>query len=166
MKYSREDALLLMAGPPERLGDMVLTLGQSRMTYRHGPAFPTLQELVGHLAGAAAACEGAIRHACLEGAERIELSESLDPRVTADLTEETAELIQAYTRVRRRTIEFLRGLPADAWRRPMTDARLGDLTLLDVCSRVADHEVAHVSQARNLVALLPEEWVPPAPATL
>ena len=33
---------------------------------------------------------------------------------------------------------------------------VGEMTLLDVCALVTQHELAHLSQLRNLIALLPE----------
>jgi len=38
----------------------------------------------------------------------------------------------------------------------VVDPQQGELTLLDVCAQVAQHELAHLSQLRNLIALLPE----------
>ena len=36
------------------------------------------------------------------------------------------------------------------------EAKLGELTLLDACRKVAAHEVGHLTQLRNLIALVPE----------
>ena len=38
----------------------------------------------------------------------------------------------------------------------MTDVRLGEITLFEICDRVGRHEAGHLSQMRNLIALLPE----------
>ena len=158
MPYDPADAMLLMAGPPERLGDTVLSLRPERLAYRHGPAFPTVQELVAHLAGSSAAIEGVLRGA-LEGSGEVAISAALGARTTADVSEAVAALVDSYAASRRRTLEMLRSLEPDAWGRTFTDAELGEMTLLDACTRVADHDLAHVSQARNLVSLLPEDWV-------
>ena len=59
-------------------------------------------------------------------------------------------------RVRRRTVDLLRGLSDEDWARLVVDPQQGELTLLDVCAQVTQHELAHLSQLRNLIALLPE----------
>jgi len=44
------------------------------------------------------------------------------------------------------------------------EASQGDITLLEVCRMVARHEIAHISQIRNLTVLLPEtQELGPAP---
>src|ERR1700704_3954907 len=45
----REDVLTMLGACPERVRDYVMGLDESRLAYRHGPAFPTLGELVLHV---------------------------------------------------------------------------------------------------------------------
>ena len=46
--------------------------------------------------------------------------------------------------------------PEAEWARSLRDPRLGELTLLEVGRTVAGHEVGHLTQLRNLIALVPE----------
>ena len=46
---SPADVVLLMGSVPERISDLVYGLDETRLRYRHGPAFPTLGGLIGHL---------------------------------------------------------------------------------------------------------------------
>ena len=43
------DVVLLLSSVPERIGDQVLWLDEARLRYRHGPAFPTVGNLIAHL---------------------------------------------------------------------------------------------------------------------
>jgi DinB superfamily len=54
-------------------------------------------------------------------------------------------------------VDLLRGLAPTDWQRVVFDPQQGELTLLDVCQLVTQHELAHLSQLRNLIALLPED---------
>ncbi|MDQ6692217.1 MAG: hypothetical protein M3Z13_05560, partial [Candidatus Dormibacteraeota bacterium] len=65
VNFTRDDVLTMLAGCPERVRDHVASLDQSRLGYRHGPAFPTLGELVLHVSATGAAVDSALRHSCL-----------------------------------------------------------------------------------------------------
>jgi hypothetical protein len=156
LEPSAEEVVILLATPPERLADMTSWLAEAQLDYRHGPAFPTVRELIGHLAGAASIADGAIRRAAVDGLDTVDFGAATDASVSADLTLPADELLQSYLRVRRRTVDLLRGLSAETWNRIVQDPRMGRLTVLEACRGVAGHEVGHLSQVRNLVALVPE----------
>lgn len=147
----------MMSGCPERVRDYVSALDESRLTYRHGPAFPTLRELVLHVSETGAAVDAALRHTCLDGMAEVDTVAALEP--VQELTETVApalEKLEDLGRIRRRTMDLLRGLTAGDWERVMTDPKMGDLTVLDFCRLVAAHEMGHLSQVRNLTSLLPD----------
>jgi hypothetical protein len=81
---------------------------------------------------------------------------SLDPTLESTLATSLADQLQQFARVRRRTVDLLRGLSESDWQQEVFDPLQGELTLLQVCSQVTQHEVGHLSQLRNLIALLPE----------
>ena len=66
------------------------------------------------------------------------------------------EALEDFARVRRRTVDLLHGWGKSEWDRTVIDPRGGVLTLLEVCQMVTRHEMAHISQIRNLTVLLPE----------
>ena len=153
----RDDVLVMLSAAPERVRDYVSGLDESRLAYRHGPAFPTLGELVLHVSETGTAVDAALRHACLDGAVEVDARAALEPPL--EVQESTApalEKLEDLGRVRRRTMDLLRGLTPEDWERVVTDPALGDLSLLDFCRLVAAHEMGHLSQVRNLTALLPD----------
>jgi hypothetical protein len=152
----RDEVLMLLGVVPERVGDLVSGLDEPRLVYRHGPAFPTLKEVIGHLSDAGSAIDGLLRRAYLDGQRELPVRASIDPTHAPDLAPPLSELLEGFGRVRRRTVDLLKGLVQADWQRVVIDPMQGELTLLDVCSQVAQHELAHVSQLRNLIALLPE----------
>ena len=152
-----EDVVVLMAMVPERVNDLVSGLDEPRLAYRHGPAFPTLREVVGHLCEAGPTIDALLRHAYLDGQRELPVRASIDPAAhEPDLSPPADELVQGFGRVRRRTVDLLRGLSSSDWQRVVFDPQQGELTLLDVCAQITRHEVGHLVQIRNLIALLPE----------
>lgn len=155
-ELGREDVVLLLGIVPERVGDLVSGLDEPRLAYRHAPAFPTLKEVIGHLSDAGSHVDSLLRRAYLDGQRELPVRASIDPRHEPDLSPPTADMLEGFGRVRRRTVDLLRGLAGDDWNRVVIDPQQGELTLLEVCVQITQHEVAHLSQLRNLIALLPE----------
>jgi hypothetical protein len=155
-ELSRDDVLVLLGSAPERVSDIVAGLDEARLRYRHGPAFPTLKEVIGHLATAASAIDSLLRHAHLDHAEETDVRAAIDPPDAAESALPTDEALHDYQRIRRRTMDLLRGFSDADWKRGLRDQRLGEVTLLDTCRRVVGHEMGHLTQLRNLIALVPE----------
>ncbi len=153
---SRDDVLMLMGSLPERVGDLVATLEEERLHYRHGPAFPTLLELVAHLAEAANAADALLREAAFEGRLQADLGATIDPHREPDLMPTGDDLMRSYARVRRRTMDLVRGWEEATWELRLHDPRREETSLLDVCRLVTAHELGHLTQLRNLISLLPE----------
>jgi len=152
-----EDVLVLMSMVPERVNDLVWGLDEQRLAYRHGPAFPTLKEVIGHLCAAGPTVDALLRHAYLDGVRELPVRASIDPASPEpDLSPPLDELVEGFSRVRRRTVNLLRGLTQSDWMRLVVDPQQGELTLLDVCAQITQHEIGHLVQIRNLIALLPE----------
>jgi len=155
-QLGRDEVVLLMGAVPERLSDLVSGLDEPRLTHRHAPAFPTLGEVIGHLCEAGTAVDGLLRRACLDGLRELPVRATIDPPHDPGLSSPVPELLQKFARIRRRTLDLLRGLPPEAWQRGVVDPLQGELTLLEICQLVAEHELAHLSQLRSLIALLPD----------
>jgi hypothetical protein len=152
-----EDVVALLACVPERINDLVAVLDDPRLDYRHAPAFPTLHEVVAHLCNAGAEVDGPLRRAYLDRQRELAVRAAIDPAaVEPELATPLAEQLQRFARVRRRTVDLLRGLSEPDWRIAVFDPQQGELTLLEVCNQVTQHELAHLCQLRNLIALLPE----------
>ena len=60
------DAVLLMSSVPERISDLVFGLDETRLRYRHGPAFPTLGGLISHLLDSGSNQDGIPTDSCVE----------------------------------------------------------------------------------------------------
>jgi DinB family protein len=142
----RDAVLRLLSGAPERVRDYVAGLDEQRLAYRHGPAFPTLKEVVLHVAGAGIAADEVIRHACVEGGAVPDSLGGLELEEPAETGAAALERLDDLARVRRRTMDLLRGQEEAGWRPD----------LLDFCRLVTAHEMGHLAQVRNLTSLLPE----------
>jgi DinB family protein len=166
-EMSPGDVVLLMSSVPERIGDLVYGLDEARLRYRHGPAFPTLGGLIGHLLDSGTKVDALIRHAHLDGVAAADVRATIDPSHDEELTRPLHEALEDFARVRRRTVDLLHGWGKSEWDRKLKDPRAGDITLIEVCRMVTRHEIAHIAQIRNLTALLPEpEELRPAPPVL
>jgi hypothetical protein len=156
------DAVLLMSSVPERISDLVFGLDETRLRYRHGPAFPTLGGLISHLLDSGSKVDALLRHAHLDGLATADVRATIDPvPSSADLEGEPPEgalheAIEDFARVRRRTVDLLHGWGKSEWERVISDPKGGSFTLLDICRMVTRHEMGHISQIRNLTVLLPE----------
>lgn len=148
--------LVMLGACPERVRDYLGGLDPSRLDYRHAPAFPTLRELVLHVSEAGTAVDQVLRQVCLEDAREVDARSALEPAGEAAEGPPPLERLEDLGRVRRRTMDLLRGLTAEDWERAVPDPGLGELSVLDFCRLVAAHEMGHLSQVRNLTALLPE----------
>src|ERR1700724_943684 len=153
---SATDAVLLMSSVPERIGGLFYGLDETRLRYRHGPAFPTLGGLIGHLLDSGTKVDALLRHAHLDGMASADVRAAIDPSHDLDLDRPLQEAIEDFARVRRRTVDLLHGWGTNEWERILVDQHGGDITLLGVCRMVARHERGHISQIRNLTALLPQ----------
>jgi len=155
-ELSPADAVLLMSSVPERISDLVYGLDESRLRYRHGPAFPTLGGLIGHLLESGAKVDALLRHAHLDGLAIADVRATIDPGHEMELDRPLQEALEDFARVRRRTVDLLHGWGKNEWDRKLSDPRGGETTMLEVCRMVARHEIGHVAQIRNLTVLLPE----------
>jgi DinB superfamily len=163
-EMSPADVVLLMSSIPERIGDLVYGLDEARLRYRHGPAFPTLGGLIGHLLDSGSKVDALLRHAHLDGVATADIRATIDPGHDEELQRPLQEALEDFARVRRRTVDLLHGWGKNEWDRKLKDPRAGDISLLEVCQMVARHEIAHISQIRNLTVLLPEtQELGPAP---
>jgi hypothetical protein len=155
-EMSPADVVLLMSSVPERIGDLVYGLDEPRLRYRHGPAFPTLGGLIGHLLVSGSKVDALLRHAHLDGLSTADVRATIEPGQEEELARPLQEALEDFARVRRRTVDLMHGWGKSEWERKLRDPRAGEITLLDLCRLVARHEIAHVAQIRNLTVLLPE----------
>lgn len=165
-EMSPADVVLLMGSVPERISDLVYGLDENRLRYRHGPAFPTLGGLIGHLLDSGTKVDSLLRHAHLDGLATADVRATIDPtQEDVDLGRPLQEAIEDFARIRRRTVDLMHGWGKTEWDRRLKEPRGGEITLLDVCRMVARHEISHIGQVRNLIALLPEpqDLGPPRP---
>src|SRR5712692_4082334 len=149
-EMSTTDVVLLLSSVPERTSDLVYWLDEARLRYRHGPAFPTLGSLIAHLVEGAPKVDGLLRHAHLDGQTTADVRSAIDPGHDQELTTPLQEALEDFARVRRRTVDLLHGWGKSEWDRSVVDPRGGVVTLLEVCRMVTRHEMAHISQIRNL----------------
>jgi hypothetical protein len=165
-EMSPADVVLLMGSVPERVSDLVYGLDESKLRYRHGPAFPTLGGLIGHLLDSGTKVDSLLRHAHLDGLATADIRATIDPALEEQpLGRPLQEAVEDFARIRRRTVDLMHGWGKTEWDRKLQEPRGSEISLLDVCRMVARHEISHVAQVRNLIALLPEpqDLGPPRP---
>jgi hypothetical protein len=155
-EMSTVDVVLLLGSVPERTSDLVYWLDEARLRYRHGPAFPTLGNLIAHLVEGGPKVDALLRHAHLDGQTTADVRSAIDLGHEQELSVPLQQALEDFARVRRRTVDLLHGWGKAEWDRTITDPRGGEMTLLEVCRLVARHEMAHIAQIRNLSALVPE----------
>jgi hypothetical protein len=163
---SPADVVLLMGSVPERVSDLVYGLDENKLRYRHGPAFPTRGGLIGHLLDSGTKVDSLLRHAHLDGLATADIRATIDPALEEEpLRLPLQEAIEDFGRIRRRTVDLMHGWGKTEWDRKLKEPRGGEISLLDVCRMVARHEISHIAQVRNLIALLPEpqDLGPPRP---
>ncbi|GAC1512425.1 MAG: hypothetical protein NVS1B3_16140 [Candidatus Dormibacteraceae bacterium] len=165
-EMSPADVVLLMGSVPERINDLVYGLDETRLRYRHGPAFPTLGGLIAHLVDSGSKVDALLRHAHLDGLATADVRATIDPPQDEELTRPLQEALEDFTRIRRRTVDLMHGWGKTEWDRKLREPRGGETTFLEICRMVARHEVAHIGQVRNVIALLPQpqDLGPPRPA--
>jgi len=120
---SPADAVLLMSSVPERINDLVFGLDETRLRYRHGPAFPTLGSLIFHLLDSGSRVDGLLRHAHLDGLATADVRATIDPGDDQDLDRPLQQAIEDFARIRRRTVDLLHGWGKSEWERTVTDPR-------------------------------------------
>src|SRR4029077_6161758 len=146
-EMSPADAVLLMSSVPERINDLVFGLDETRLRYRHGPAFPTLGGLIGHLLESGSRVDGLLRHAHLDarapaaGAPRLPPHAHLGALAAADVRATIApgpdheldrplqEALEDFARVRRRTVDLLHCWGKTEWGRTIPDPGGGTFPL-------------------------------------
>src|SRR5690349_17284803 len=133
-EMSTADVVLLLSSVPERTSDLEYWLDEARLRYRHGPAFPTLGNLIAHLLDGAPRVAGRLRHAHLDGRTRADVRAAIDRGAPGEAVAEVArplqEALEDFARVRRRTVDLLPGWGKTEWDRVSADPRGGEMTLL------------------------------------
>src|ERR1700694_3114480 len=115
------DVVLLMSSVPERIGDIVYALAEQRLRYRHGPAFPTLGGLIGHLLDSGSKVDALLRHAHLDGVATADIRATNEPGHDEELTRPLQEGLEDFARIRRRTVDLLHGWGKAEWERKVKD---------------------------------------------
>lgn len=151
-----EEVVVMLAAAPERALDLVGGLDAAGLAYRHGPAFPTVQELVRHMAESGVAADVMIRRIYLDGAAELPTAALHPDTSTGAPGQEPLQVLEDAGRSRRRCVDVMRGMREEDWARRIVDPELGEMDLLELCRRVALHEMGHLSQLRNLISLIPE----------
>src|SRR6202163_266633 len=92
------DAVLLMSSVPERISDLVFGLDETRLRYRHGPAFPTLGGLIFHLLDSGSKVDALLRHAHLDGLTTADVRATIDPGHDLELERPLQEALEDFSR--------------------------------------------------------------------
>src|SRR5438874_13060035 len=106
-----------MGSAPERISDLVFGLDEAKLRYRHGPAFPTLGGLIGHLLESGSKVDALLRRAHLEGLSTADIRSTIDPGHDQTLDRPLPEAIEDLAPVRPRSVDLPHGWGKTEWDR-------------------------------------------------
>src|SRR5258708_27441565 len=150
-EMSPADVVLLMGSVPERISDLVYGLDENRLRYGHGPAFPTLGGLIGHLLDSGSKVDALLRHAHLDGLATADVRATIDPaQEDEELGRPLQEAIEDFARIRRRTVDLMPGWGKTEWDRSLREPRGGEITLLPVSQMFPPPQISHTAHRRTL----------------
>jgi hypothetical protein len=154
-REARDDLLAVLATVPERAADLASELDGPRLQYRHGPGFPTVAEMIGHVCEVGIALDALLRRLALDRVREVRLREAMEPVHEPDLLPPMEQQLGDFARARRRTIDLLHGMPASFWDEELLDPAQGRVSVQEVVEQIIRHELGHLTQLQSLVALLP-----------
>ncbi|HUZ88242.1 MAG TPA: DinB family protein [Candidatus Acidoferrales bacterium] len=153
---SPDDLIVLLSTVPERVGDLVGGLDRAQLGYRHGPGFPSLEEVIIHLTHSGPAVDGLLRGLSHGESHPIRLGWVTQWNLSEDGDRPVSDRLEDFARLRRRTVDLLRGFSAEDWTRTVEDEDRGETSIAEVCFELARHELGHLTQVRNLMAVIPD----------
>jgi hypothetical protein len=148
---SIQPALLLLEKTPILLETMLRDLPEDLLRWKPAPERWSIAEVLGHLADIEGVYADRTRRIVTEDTPTLEKYDATRTVVTGDYARGSATEILAYfTRTRRSTVILLRSIPADSGERDAIHSELGNITLHQMFSEWASHDLGHLRQIAEL----------------
>lgn len=148
---SLQPALSLLEKTPFLLETMLRDLPETLLRWKPAPERWSIAEVIGHLADLEEVYADCTRRIVTEENPTLEKYDATGTVVIGDYTRgSAAENLRSFARTRRATINLLRSIPSDAGGREATHSELGPITLHQMLSEWASHDLGHLRQIAEL----------------
>ncbi|MGC2391697.1 MAG: DinB family protein [Candidatus Acidiferrum sp.] len=148
---SIQPALVLLEKTPILLETMLRDLPEELMRWKPAPERWSIAEVLSHLADIEEVYADRTRRIVTEETPTLPKYDATGTIVIGDYARGSANEILAYfIRTRRSTVILLRSIPADSGGREATHAELGTITLHEMLSEWASHDLGHLRQIAEL----------------
>jgi DinB superfamily len=148
---SIQPALLLLEKTPNLLETMLRDLPEDLLRWKPAPDRWSIAEVIGHLADIEMVYADRTRRIVTEDAPTLQKYDAAGTVVIGDYVRgSAAENLVFFTRIRRSTVILLRSIPADSGEREATHSELGTITLHQMLSEWASHDLGHLRQIAEL----------------
>jgi hypothetical protein len=149
--YSIQPALSLLEKTPILLETMLRDLPQAVLRWKPSAERWSIAEVLSHLADIEMVYADRTRRIVTEDTPTLEKFDAAGTVVVGDYARGTAaENLAFFTKIRRSTIILLRSIPADAGERDAVHSELGSITLHQMLSEWASHDLGHLRQIAEL----------------
>jgi hypothetical protein len=148
---SIQPALLLLEKTPILVETMLRDLPEDLLRWKPSADRWSIAEVLGHLADIELVYADRTRRIVTEEAPTLEKYDAAGTVVIGDYVRGSAsENLVFFIKTRRSTIILLRSIPADAGEREATHSELGNITLHQMLSEWASHDLGHLRQIAEL----------------
>ena len=148
---SIQPALSLLEKTPILLETMLRDLPDELLEWKPAKDRWSIAEVLGHLADIEMVYADRTRRIVTEDAPRLQKYDPAGTVVFGDYVRGTAtENLAFFVKSRRATVILLRSIPADSGERGATHSELGHITLHQMLSEWASHDLGHLRQIAEL----------------
>jgi hypothetical protein len=144
-------ALLLLEKTPILLETMLRDLPEDLMRWKPAPERWSIAEVLGHLADLEMVYADRTRRMVTEETPTLEKYDAAGTVVIGDYVRGSAgENLTFFIKMRRSTLILLRSIPTDSGEREATHSELGTITLHQMLSEWASHDLGHLRQIAEI----------------
>ena len=146
-----QPALLLLEKTPILIETMLRDLPEELLRWKPAPERWSIAEVLGHLADIEMVYADRTRRIVTEESPTLEKYDAAGTVVIGDYVRGSAsENLAFFIQTRRSTVILLRSIPADSGDREATHSELGNITLHQMLSEWASHDLGHLRQIAEL----------------
>jgi hypothetical protein len=148
---SIQPALELLEKTPILIETMLRDLPEDLLRWKPAPERWSIAEVLGHLADIEMVYADRTRRIVTEESPTLEKYDEAGTVVTGDYVRGSAsQNLVFFIKTRRSTVILLRSIPADSGDREATHSELGNITLHEMLSEWASHDLGHLRQIAEL----------------
>ena len=146
-----QPALLLLEKAPILIETMLRDLPEDLLRWKPAPERWSIAEVLGHLADIEMVYADRTRRIVTEESPTLEKYDAAGTVGIGDYVRGSAsENLAFFIKIRRSTVILLRSIPADSGEREATHSELGNITLHEMLSEWASHDLGHLRQIAEL----------------